>query len=45
MEAFIKEYLYKKVNDALDSLENQDVVNTLNILEELRVEIQDGIYD
>lgn len=44
MRPIIREYLYKKVNDALDSLENQDIINTLDILEELRTEIQNGIY-
>lgn len=45
MDPFIKEYLYRKINNAMDSLENQDIVNTFSILEELRQEIQNGIYD
>jgi hypothetical protein len=40
-----KERLYYKVNKAIDSLESRDINNTLLILESLRKEIQDNIYD
>ena len=45
MNNLIKERLYKKVNDAMDSLESRDINGTLLILESLRREIQDNIYD
>lgn len=45
MNHLIKERLYKKVNDAMDSLESRDINGTLLILEGLRKEIQDNIYD
>tara|TARA_R110000803_G_scaffold93725_2_gene161219 strand:- start:1046 stop:1183 length:138 start_codon:yes stop_codon:yes gene_type:complete len=45
MNNLIKERLYKKVNDAMDSLESRDINGTLLILESLRKEIQDNIYD
>ena len=45
MNNLIKERLYKKVNDAMDSLESRDINGTLLILEGLRKEIQDNIYD
>ncbi len=45
MDANHKEKLYKKVNDAIDSLESRDINGTLLILESLRKEIQDNIYD
>jgi len=45
MNKFIKERLYIKVNDAIDSLESRDINGTLLILESLRKEIQDSIYD
>jgi hypothetical protein len=45
MNANTKEALYKQVNDAIDSLESRDIHNTLIILEGLRKEIQDNIYD
>lgn len=41
----IKERLYYKVNRAIDSLESRDINGTLLILESLRKEIQDKIYD
>ena len=45
MNKSIKERLYVKVNGAIDSLESRDINGTLLILEGLRKEIQDGIYD
>ena len=45
MNKKIKEKLYIKVNNALDSLESRDINGTLLILEDLRKEIQDSIYD
>ena len=45
MDANTKELLYRQVNDAIDSLESRDIHNTLAILEGLRKEIQDNIYD
>lgn len=45
MNNLIKERLYKKVNDAMDSLESRDINGTFLILESLRKEIQDNIYD
>lgn len=45
MNNLMKERLYKKVNDAMDSLESRDINGTLLILEGLRKEIQDNIYD
>jgi len=45
MNKSIKERLYVKVNDAIDSLESRDINGTLLILEGLRKEIQDSIYD
>jgi len=45
MNKSIKERLYIKVNDAMDSLESRDINGTLLILEGLRKEIQDNIYD
>jgi|TARA_R110000803_G_scaffold56012_1_gene113135 hypothetical protein len=44
MNKSIKERLYVKVNDAIDSLESRDINGTLLILEGLRKEIQDSIY-
>jgi len=44
MDSLKKEKLYKKVNDAIDSLESRDINGTLLILESLRKEIQDSIY-
>tara|TARA_B100000900_G_scaffold317810_1_gene276845 strand:+ start:683 stop:820 length:138 start_codon:yes stop_codon:yes gene_type:complete len=41
----IKEQLYLKINKAIDSLESRDINGTLLILESLRKEIQDNIYD
>jgi hypothetical protein len=45
MDPLVKEYIYKKINDAMDYLESGDTINTFNTLEEIRKEIQDGIYD
>lgn len=45
MDPLVKEHIYKKINDAMDSLESGDTINTFDILEEIRKEIQDGIYD
>ena len=44
MNKSIKERLYVKVNDAIDSLESRDINGTLLILEGLRKETQDSIY-
>ncbi len=41
----IKERLYYKINKAIDSLESRDINGTLLILESLRKEIQDNVYD
>ncbi len=41
----IKERLYYKINKAIDSLESRDTNGTLLILESLRKEIQDNVYD
>ena len=40
-----KEKLYYKVNKAIYSLESRDINGTLLLLESLRKEIQDSIYD
>mgnify|MGYP001264149764 FL=1 len=40
-----KERLYYKINKAIDSLESRDINGTLFILESLRKEVQDNIYD
>lgn len=40
-----KERLYYKINKAIDSLESRDINGTLLILESLRKEVQDNIYD
>ena len=40
-----KERLYYKINKAIDLLESRDINGTLFILESLRKEIQDNIYD
>ncbi len=45
MNKIIKERLYLKVNNAIDSLESRDINGTLLTLESLRKEIQDNIYD
>ena len=45
MNKIIKERLYLKVNNAIDSLESRDINGTLLILESLRKEVQDKIYD
>ena len=45
MNKSIKERLYVTVNDAMNSLESRDINGTLLILEGLRKEIQDNIYD
>tara|TARA_R110001606_G_scaffold359351_1_gene511186 strand:+ start:108 stop:245 length:138 start_codon:yes stop_codon:yes gene_type:complete len=45
MNKIIKERLYLKVNNAIDSLESRDINGTLLILESLRREVQDNIYD
>jgi|TARA_B100000497_G_C7364726_1_gene235904 hypothetical protein len=45
MNKIIKERLYLKVNNAIDSLESRDINGTLLILESLRKEVQDNIYD
>lgn len=41
----IKERLYIKINKAIDMLESRDINGTLLILESLRKEVQDNIYD
>jgi len=41
----IKEKLYYKINKAIDLLESRDINSTLLLLESLRKEIQDNIYD
>jgi hypothetical protein len=40
-----REKLYYKINKAIDSLESRDINNTLLILESLRKEIQDKVYE
>ena len=45
MDANTKESLYKQINDAIDMLESRDIHGTLILLEGLRKEIQDNIYD
>lgn len=45
MKNLNREKLYLKVNKAIDSLESRDINGTLLILESLRKEIQDKIYD
>ena len=45
MNKIIKERLYLKVYNAIDSLESRDINGTLLILESLRKEVQDNIYD
>ena len=45
MNKSIKERLYVTVNDAMNSLESRDINGTLLILEGLRKEIQNNIYD
>jgi hypothetical protein len=45
MNKIIKERLYLKINNAIDSLESRDINGTLLILESLRKEVQDSIYD
>lgn len=40
-----KERLYYKINKAIDSLESRDINGALLILESLRKEVQDNIYD
>tara|TARA_Y100000389_G_scaffold193060_1_gene221434 strand:- start:1027 stop:1164 length:138 start_codon:yes stop_codon:yes gene_type:complete len=45
MDANTKESLYYKINKAIDLLESRDINSTLLLLESLRKEIQDNIYD
>ena len=45
MDFIKKERLYYKINKAIDNLESRDINSTLLILESLRKEIQDNIYD
>jgi len=45
MKNLNREKLYLKVNKAIDSLESRDINGTLLLLESLRKEIQDQIYE
>ena len=45
MNGLVKERLYTTINDAIDLLESRDIYSTLTLLEGLRKEIQDNIYD
>ena len=45
MDANNKERLYIKINNCIDSLESRDVNGALLVLEGIRKEIQDNIYD
>ena len=45
MKNLNREKLYLKVNKAIDSLESRDINGTLLLLESIRKEIQDQIYE
>lgn len=45
MKNLNREKLYLKVNKAIDSLESRDINGTLLLLESLRKEIQDQVYE
>ena len=45
MDANHKERLYIKINNCIDSLESRDINSALLVLEGIRKEIQDNIYD
>lgn len=45
MKSLNREKLYLKINKAIDSLESRDINGTLLLLESLRKEIQDQIYE
>lgn len=45
MNGLNREKLYIKVNKAIDSLESRDINGTLLLLESLRKEIQDQVYE
>lgn len=45
MDKTTKEQLYYQVNSMLDKLTDRDVHGVMLMLEGLRKEIQDGIYD
>ena len=44
MDLHLKEILYTEINQAIDSLENREINNTLQILEQIRLNIQNNKY-
>ncbi len=44
MDSNLKEILYTEINQAIDSLENREINNTLQILEQIRLNIQNNKY-
>tara|TARA_B100002019_G_scaffold277243_1_gene276857 strand:- start:606 stop:743 length:138 start_codon:yes stop_codon:yes gene_type:complete len=45
MKSLNREKLYLKINKAIDSLESRDINGTLLLLESLRKEVQDQVYE
>jgi len=45
MKSLNREKLYLKINKAIDFLESRDINGTLLLLESLRKEVQDQVYE